>query len=154
MMVLATSVHASCDDAGLDTVRVCGDLVVPAELVALRVTVLSVGDGGLRERTGGALVLYEEDDVAGEEQQLPVAVAVAAVGGTRVFRAQAIGRDGTEVGRGEVLVSGSPGGAVVVNLSRACLGFVCPLGQTCEASACIVTPAAGASGGCLLPEAP
>jgi hypothetical protein len=140
----------ACDDSTLDTVRVCGDLVVPDELVALRVTVWSVGDGVLTERTGGAVVLSEE---GAKTRQLPVEVAVRAVSGERVFRAQALGADGTEVGRGEVLVSGSPSEAVVVNVTRACLGFVCPLGQTCEDAACVITPAAGTRA-CLAPEAP
>jgi len=143
-----------CDDAALDTVRVCGDLRVPAEFVALRVTVLSIGDGQLDERTGGAIVLADEeaDDNATSVKQLPVEVGVAAISGARVFRVQALGRDGNEVGRSEVLVAGSPSDPVVVNLSRACLGFVCPLGQTCDDGACIVTPAA--SSACLTPKGP
>lgn len=133
---------SACDDSPLDQVRVCGDVRVPDEIVAVRVTVLSVGAGVLTERTGGVVDLAGPDEEDSNIRQLPVEVAVKAVAGERVFRAQALDADGAEVGRGEVLVSGSPSEAVVVNLSRACLGFVCPLGQTCEDATCVVTPAA------------
>lgn len=133
----------ACDGDALDTVRVCGDLVVPDDLVALRVTVSSVVEGALVERTGGAVVLDDPDDLSDDARQLPIAVAVGAVTGLRNVRVQALDADGAEVARGDVLVDGPADGALIVNLGHACLGFTCPLGQTCEDGSCTVTPAAG-----------
>jgi hypothetical protein len=121
-----------CADDALDRVRVCGDLSVPADLVAVRVTVL---DEALTEVAGGVV------DLDGDApRQLPVDVAVTHIGGRRVIRAQAIGAAGVEVGRAEVYVANGGGDAIVVNLARDCLGQVCAAGQTCRDGACTVTP--------------
>jgi len=198
---------SGCGDAVLDTVRVCGDLIVPDELSAVRVTVLTEDNGVLVERSGGVVVLEDKSraDVAGgvdvaefsdgsdldvtidsdigpsdmpdvpditdvpdvpdvpggppraSARQLPIEVGVGALTETRIVRAQALARksgspDESEVLRVDVLVSGRPGGPIIVNLERACLGRVCPLGQTCAGGACTVTPTSQAA--CLRAEAP
>lgn len=154
--VVVAGLVIACDGDGLDTVRVCGDLAVPDDLVALRVTVSSIVDGALVERTAGLSVLVSDDDLSGADgdvvagaggadttRQLPIEVAVRSVSGTRNVRVQALDARGAEVMRGDTLVEGRPDGAIIVNLARACLGFECALGQTCEDGACTVTPAAG-----------
>lgn len=125
----------ACADDALDPVRVCGDLIVPGDLVAVRVTVL---DEALAERGGGVVELD-----GASPRQLPVEVAVPHHVGRRVVRAQAIGEGGVEVARADVLADGAAGERVTLNLVADCLGQLCPLGQTCLAGACTVTPEAG-----------
>jgi len=181
-----------CSDQVLDTVKVCGDLAVPAELTAVRVTVLTERDGVFVERADGVVVLAREDLVVaddttqpgdlvgadtpdtpdtGEEgdtspvdastdtndgkpggsplsRQLPVEVGVPRLGEVRVIRAQALaerseGAGESEVLRAEVLVAGRTNGPIVLNLSRDCLGRVCPLGQTCRGGVCTIIPESG-----------
>ena len=139
MRIWWTVLLIACGDNALDRVKVCGDLVVPRDLVAVRVTVL---DLALTERAAGV------SDLA--SSQLPVVVSVPVVPGDRVIRAQALDVDGAEVARAEVLVS-SGAGSIVLNLAQACLGQDCALGQTCVDGACVVTPDAAASKRCDVP---
>lgn len=130
-----------CGDDPLERVRVCGDLLAPDELTAVRV-VLVRADGGRDELSAGVVELVSPDGLAID--QLPIVVSLSTASGTHVVRAQGIGANGAEIIRSEVLVGNDEddAGDVVVNLAGDCIGMMCALGQTCVGGACTVIPEA------------
>jgi len=139
IIVMMVAGGVACGDDSLERVRVCGAFEVPAEVVALRVSAL---DDQLVELAAGVVELAEGDG-------LPVTVSLPAISARHVVRAQAIGEDGAEVARSEVLVgAGTDLDPIIVNIARECMGQVCMLGQTCVGGDCTVVPDARADGLC------
>lgn len=128
---------ASCGDDPMEALLVCGDLDVPTQLDALRVSLV---DDAQEVRFTGLVALAE---CAPERlRQLPVNVELPLVEAPRWLRVQGL-LDGVEAVRVElpVAVNGRRD-LLTVNLTERCLGVTCALGQTCVDGSCVVAPEA------------
>ena len=112
-------------------VSVCGDVSVPDQVDAVRVSVL---DANRDEFASGVLQLVECP--ADRLKNLPqVLEFTPPVGEVRVV-AQAL-KGGVEVARSERSVAdASEGASVTVALQTTCIGLTCPIGRTCVDGAC------------------
>ncbi len=129
-------------------VDVCGDVSVPVQVDAVRVSVL---DSNRVEVASGVRQLVECP--ADRLKTLPqVFEFTPPLGEVRVI-AQAL-KDGVEIARSERSVQDASEGAEVrVALQQVCIGLSCPLGRTCVDGACeLVSDANGT--GCSSPSAP
>ena len=112
-------------------VSVCGDVLVPDQVDAVRVSVL---DSDRNEFASGVLQLVECP--ADRLKDLPqVLEFTPPVGEVRVV-AQAL-KGGVEVARSERSVAdASEGASVTVALQVSCFGLTCPIGKTCVDGTC------------------
>lgn len=133
-----------CADEAELAVRVCGDLVVPDDADAIRITTREASGA---ESLGGVVELLScpqgsltppEDVVI---TRLPVDYTIPGEEGERFVVAQAI-KAGIEVARVETRVTAASAGVteVTLQLARSCLGSTCPQGQTCLSGTCQITP--------------
>ena len=120
-------------------VSVCGDVAVPMQIDAVRVSIL---DAERAEVASGVRELIECP--ADRLRSLPQEFEFTQRPGEIRIVAQAL-LDGVEVGRSERLVlDASEGAELTVALEAACVGVTCPLGQTCVAGGCeLVADATG-----------
>lgn len=122
------------------TLEVCGELVAPLEVDALRVSLLD--DTRLAETFAGVYELGTCD--IDSSVQLPVEVDLPDQAGDVWIGVQGLS-DGVVVTRVEVrleppTLDGPEVTVVPVNLTRDCLGVDCAVGQTCRDGVCVVTP--------------
>jgi len=114
-------------------VRVCGDLNVPAEMDALRVSFRNEIFGELR---GAVVGLVDEAGV----RSLPLSVSLPADRDARWVIAEAL-LEGIVVGRFDRRVTTlEDGSSVGLVLTQVCYRMTCPTGQTCVDSACVTAP--------------
>ncbi|MCB9785726.1 MAG: hypothetical protein H6744_03420, partial [Deltaproteobacteria bacterium] len=128
---------AACSSSPRLSVQVCSDLAVPAELDAVRLVLFD----GQREVERFARVFELVECPAGRVRTLPQVVEVPSPGGTAWLRVEGL-RDGVLMLSAEVrLIAGDGEDAPVpVSLVAACLGQVCPKGQTCLIDGCAAAP--------------
>ncbi|MBA2665286.1 MAG: hypothetical protein H0U74_23560 [Bradymonadaceae bacterium] len=148
ILTLITLGGCSRDDAQVQ-ISVCSDMSVPGELDAIRVTVLD--EARVQQRTG---ILELLECPAERVKTLPQAVHFDPVAGD-VWIVVSGFLDGIERVRFErrADMANAPDGEITTILRRACLGFSCPLGQTCVNGRCDQVPREVSSGLCA-PGAP
>ena len=119
------------------TLEVCGELVAPLEVDALRVSLLD--DTRETETFAGVYELGTCDIES--SVQLPIEVNLPEQAGAVWIGVQGLA-DGVEVIRAEVRLEPPGLGTTVVplNMVRDCLGVDCSTGQTCVEGECVVTP--------------
>lgn len=159
LMALAIAGEGCAESSDSIRVQICGELVVPTEIDAVRISTLDedraevtavldeltpavrgddlgVADAGLALDAG--VVDGAEDPVGAA---LDVEAALPAGRGLGWVVVQGL-RDGVEVIRAEA--RGRKGARVTIAFSRACVGVRCPLGRTCAAGACELALEGGA----------
>jgi len=116
-------------------VEVCGDVRVPLDVDAFRITIF---DAQLdKELVSGTRELVSCPGVV--TKGLPQSVELAAVSGESWVRVQGL-KDGVTVSRFDrrVRVGEDEGADVRVSITRACLGIMCAKGQTCIKGDCVL----------------
>ncbi len=107
------------------SVRVCGDLLVPNDLDAVRVTAF--------DASGEAVVVGVLPLLACPEAgltHLPVTRILGSLDGEHLIQVQAL-EDEVEIARVEVRARLDGTTEIPVVLDKRCIGIDCPLGQTC-----------------------
>ncbi len=127
------------------TVRICGDIPVPAGLTEVRVSVL---DNDRQPRHAGVMDLL----VCPQEivRKLPQDIKISALPGAQWVVVQGL-QDGVEVVRFERRVDPDGSRLVVAPLRADCLRASCPLGQTCVEGTCVIVAWETAANACKEP---
>ncbi len=129
----------ACGADGGEPLRLCGDLAVPSDVDALRVSVLDETQAS--EHFSAVIELLECP--AERLTQLPLDFEVPKITANSWLRVQGLA-GGAEVLRVELRAGPDPDRArIAVALTRQCLGRACPVGQTCLDGACVIAPEAG-----------
>ena len=132
---------AACGGSPETRVRVCGDVSVPGEVDALRVSLRDEIFGELR---AGVLELVTDEGVRG----LPVTMTFPPVRETQWVTVVAL-LEGVEVARFDRHTGTLPEDADVhLVLTSACYRFTCPRGQTCLDALCDTAPGPVDAPGC------
>jgi hypothetical protein len=148
LTLLTTGTACSSDETEL-FVEICGDLSVPTELDSLRVAIL---DEQRRSVRSGVRELLQ---CPGDRiSALPQSVSFPLLEGEGWIVVTGL-RDEVEIIRFErrIHVEGQESNPIVAYLDRQCLGFQCPLGQTCLQGRCQLTPVATSRDQCPRLEA-
>lgn len=153
-LVVAVILCAGClYEDPVFNVKVCGDVRVPQDVDAFRVTIL---DAQLEtELVSGTRELVSCPGIV--TLSLPQNVELAAVAGESWVRVQGL-KEGLTVSRFDrrVRVGDDEGADILVSITRACLGNMCARGQTCIDGECVLadftSPPEICSG--TLPEGP
>jgi hypothetical protein len=141
VLAVALATIAGCEDPepALE-VSVCGDLQVPRQMDAVRVSLLGP-DRTTREE--GVIELLKCP--AGDVEQLPIRTSFAPPDGEGWIVVQGLSR-GAVVARVESRLETEADESIEIRLplTESCLGaFSCPAGQTCLQGECRVAPVAG-----------
>jgi len=134
MLLLFVAALSACNPS-LDVikVRICGDVLVPGHIDAVRVSVL---DANRVERRAGVMELVRCTGV----NELPQNVELNLLEGDVWIVIQGL-KNGQEVMTFERRAKvGADGAEVLVGLNRDCIGIRCALGQTCVGGACVLAP--------------
>lgn len=123
--------------ANLVFIEICGDVFVPADVDALRISIL---DEDYNEYKSGTLELLRcPEDV---ELELPQTTELEAPYGNVWVAVQGL-QQGVEVVRSErrlLIEDGEPAQDVLVGLTRSCMRITCPKGLTCIDGVCEQAP--------------
>jgi hypothetical protein len=131
----------ACAGSSDTQVRVCGDLQIPGDADALRV---SLRDEIFNELRAGVVDLVDDEGV----RALPVTVELPSSNATRWVSAVAL-LEGVEVARFDRHTGAlSEGAEVDLALTSVCYRLTCPRGQTCLDGACDTAPGPSDPPGC------
>lgn len=122
-------------------VRICGDVLIPGHVDAVRVSVL---DANRVEKRAGVKELVRCPGVS----EFPQKVELNLFEGDVWIVVQGL-KNGQEVINFERRASIGPDGAqVLVGLNQDCIGIRCALGQTCVGGMCVLAPVSDLASNC------
>ncbi|MBI5526434.1 MAG: hypothetical protein HY897_08865 [Deltaproteobacteria bacterium] len=143
-VVTAAWTVVACPESSFDVaVEVCGDVLVPAQVDTLRLTVKDEKSAVISD---GIIDLLKCPD--GEVvQEIPVVRTFRSAGGRAAIEVQGL-RKGVSVIAARAAPDTGAQKKVFLGLTEACLGITCADGQACVKGECIEVPAATDEGFC------